>query len=123
MKAGCVALKTLRRPVSGLVVVPVLCALLIGGCEDRTPSEATQDAISSETHEVSLVDAPVGEVRYPEFERQERVERIAALPASTEGGEAAFQTCATCHGKEGFGSRDGEIPRLAGQQPYIFQGC
>lgn len=120
MKVERVLLKTLRLPVVGLVAIPALCALLVGGCEDRTASETTGDVISSEADEVSSGYGSVGEVRYPEFERQERVERIAALPAAAEGGEAVYQTCATCHGQEGFGSRDGEIPRLAGQQPKVL---
>lgn len=106
---------TICKVPSRLAMAAVLLtAAFVTGCDD---SKISRDDTSVEVVEGGDFEAPG---LYPEFERQERVERIAALTGDANAGAAVFQTCATCHGVGGFGSPDGSIPRLAGQQPKVL---
>ncbi len=109
------SLSVLSKPL----LVIVLAAGFQASCEDKQSQEAhTSDPVQADRAPGSA-DLEEG-VRYPEFERQERVERIAALVSVQTAGKESFVICATCHGLDGFGSRDGEIPRLAGQQQKVL---
>ena len=46
--------------------------------------------------------------------RQELVDALHSTPNVDRGAEL-FDTCAACHGTSGSGTRDGAVPRLAGQ--------
>jgi len=47
-------------------------------------------------------------------QRQEFLEALRSTPNLDRGAEL-FDTCAACHGPSGAGTRDGAIPRIAGQ--------
>jgi cytochrome c553 len=49
-----------------------------------------------------------------ESRASEYMNALRATPDLAQG-EARFQTCATCHGSDGGGTADGNIPRIAGQ--------
>lgn len=101
----------------------VFGVIILTACEDKGSSEvSTNESVLSEStsDEATTIMDPVARIRYPEFERQERVERIAALVTPQKMGEEGFEVCATCHGKDGLGSRDGVVPRLAGQQKKVL---
>lgn len=109
------SLSVLSKPF----LVIVLAAGFQASCEDKQAQEArTSDPVQADKAPDNT--DPEGGVRYPEFERQERVERIAALASVQTAGKESFGSCATCHGLDGFGSRDGVIPRLAGQQEKVL---
>lgn len=92
----------------------ILTVAIVFGCDDRkAPTGDTAVPVAG-------TEGSQAPGLYPEFERQERVERIAALTADGGAGTAAFEACATCHGDGGFGSPDGSIPRLAGQQRKVL---
>lgn len=119
MKMQHFSLSVLSKPL----LVIALAAGLQTSCEDKQAQEAhTSDPVLADRAPDSAVTIkdPEEGVRYPEFERQERVERIAALASAQTAGKESFGICATCHGIEGFGSRDGVIPRLAGQQEKVL---
>lgn len=102
----------------------VLFALLLSAslfsCSEP-PEGPKNEATPAPSAEALKADAGQ-HVRYPEFERQERVNRIAAMVPGMEAGAQAFDTCATCHGASGYGSRDGQIPRIAGQlKPVLIE--
>lgn len=105
-------------PGRALVLMSLVGAALVS-CGEPAPDATSREAVTP-----SNVQAPGAsdgqQIRYPEFERQQRVERIASLASSTEVGALAFETCASCHGADGFGSRDGQIPRLAGQRKTVL---
>lgn len=46
--------------------------------------------------------------------RQEFLQALRSTPSMDRGAEL-FDTCAACHGSSGAGTRDGAIPRIAGQ--------
>lgn len=48
--------------------------------------------------------------KYPE-----EFEQAILLQSNLENGKKLFQTCATCHGPEGWGTRTGSYPQIAGQ--------
>lgn len=86
------------------------------------PSQDQKNEVVPAPRAEALKTDAVQNVRYPEFERQERVNKIAAMAPSMEAGAEAFDTCATCHGARGYGSRDGQIPRIAGQlKPVLIE--
>jgi cytochrome c553 len=47
--------------------------------------------------------------------------RLFTVPRTWIGGAELFDTCAACHGASGSGTRDGAIPRIAGQQEQHWQ--
>lgn len=51
--------------------------------------------------------------------RQEFVEALHSTP-NLDRGAALFDTCAACHGTSGAGTRDGAIPRIAGQPVAVI---
>lgn len=109
----------IARPVWGVFGALLFSAGLLS-CSDQTAeTETAQDSVAPvQASEAS----PPQEVQYPEYERQQRVDRIGALAADAAIGAHAFETCASCHGAGGYGSRDGQIPRLAGQlKPVIVE--
>lgn len=87
---------------------------------DEIEVSADGNAVSSPTPSTSEANGDVKEVDYPEFDRSARAERIAALDVDEALGASAFEVCASCHGADGFGSRDGLIPRLAGQHRAVI---
>lgn len=109
----------IREPGKGVLLALLLSVSLLSCSE---PSEGPKSAEVPEPS-AAAAKADTGQpVRYPEFERQERVNRIVAMVTGGTAGAKAFKTCATCHGATGFGSRDGEIPRLAGQlEPVLIE--
>lgn len=62
----------------------------------------------------------VNDKSFPEYDRSVRAERIAALGLDRGLGAEAFKVCAGCHGLDGLGSRDGVVPRLAGQHREVI---
>jgi cytochrome c553 len=111
------------RPFSLVNFIGVfLCALFLLSCDDRKGDESG-DFRGSETYLENAIEAlerSDPEVKYPEFERQERVTRIYGLDVQLTPDGIGFEICAECHGGEGYGSRDGKIPRLAGQNRYVL---
>lgn len=112
----------ITRPVGCVLGVLLLSAGLLSCGDQAAETDIAQGPEApAQTFEVSTKQN-VQEVQYPEYERQQRVERINALAADATMGARAFETCASCHGAGGFGSRDGQIPRLAGQlKPVIVE--
>ena len=51
--------------------------------------------------------------------RQELVEALHSTPSLDRGAEL-FDTCAACHGASGAGTRDGAVPRIAGQPVAVI---
>lgn len=107
-----------------------LGVVLIGGCSET--EEQGQEGVATETAGVEGDPVPLSqsgdmedegaveeEGTYPEFDRMARVQRLAAMSFDPAVGATAFETCAACHGPEGLGSRDGTIPRLAGQHREV----
>ena len=105
-----------------LLAIALGTAFLVG-CEDKgSPESGTSepDLTAVDSDSAAASEGAGEDIRYPEFERQQRVERIAALGAVQKEGKESFAICAACHGMEGFGSRDGVVPRLAGQQEKVM---
>lgn len=50
--------------------------------------------------------------------RQEFLQALRSTPSMDRGAEL-FDTCAACHGTSGAGTRDGAIPRIAGQHHSV----
>src|SRR3954468_12421720 len=53
-------------------------------------------------------------------ERDREFTEGAWLEPDLEHGRELFQTCAACHGPEGRGTQDGEIPAIAGQHGSVL---
>jgi cytochrome c553 len=51
--------------------------------------------------------------------RQELMEAVSRTPNLDRGAEL-FQACAACHGADGGGTRDGQVPRIAGQHAAVL---
>ena len=51
-----------------------------------------------------------------------QAEKLEALrlKGDPQRGEQLYQTCASCHGADGAGQRDGTMPQLAGQHPTVL---
>jgi cytochrome c553 len=56
----------------------------------------------------------------PRIERDREFSEGAALEPNLEHGAELFQTCAACHGPDGGGTPDGEIPAIAGQHGSVL---
>jgi cytochrome c553 len=63
---------------------------------------------------VVVAGAAPGTARAAETSRKEFSEALRAKPSLEQGAEL-FRPCVACHGREGNGSDDGSIPRIAGQ--------
>jgi len=50
--------------------------------------------------------------------RQEFLQALRSTPSMDRGAEL-FDTCAACHGTSGAGTRDGAVPRIAGQHHSV----
>jgi cytochrome c553 len=48
------------------------------------------------------------------------VEQALALTPDLDNGRRVYQTCAVCHRPEGWGTRDGTYPQVAGQLPEVI---
>ena len=51
--------------------------------------------------------------------RQELTEAQRSKPNLDRGAEL-FETCAACHGPDGGGTRDGQVPRIAAQHRSVL---
>src|SRR5690242_16771267 len=51
--------------------------------------------------------------------QEELGEARRAVP-NLDRGAQLFQVCAACHDADGSGTRDGLVPRIAGQQPRVI---
>lgn len=102
----------------------LLCVAGLAACGEDKPAEGDGDTpgveVVEETSSPTTVEADPSTESYPAFERGERIERILALTPDPAVGAKAFETCAQCHGAQGYGSRDGQIPRLAGQLAEVL---
>jgi cytochrome c553 len=53
-------------------------------------------------------------------ERDQEYREGAWLQPDLENGKELYQTCAACHAEDGRGTRDGEIPAIAGQHGSVL---
>jgi cytochrome c553 len=51
---------------------------------------------------------------------QQELAEAKRSPANLDRGAELFQTCTACHGADGSGTRDGQVPRIAGQHPSVL---
>ena len=56
----------------------------------------------------------------PRIQRDREFAEGAWLEPDLEHGAELFETCAACHGKDGRGTEDGEIPAIAGQHGSVL---
>ena len=56
----------------------------------------------------------------PRLERDREFSEGARLEPNLEHGAELYQTCAACHGPDGRGTPDGEIPAIAGQHGSVL---
>ena len=56
----------------------------------------------------------------PKAERDREFAAAAKLTPNVVRGARLFETCATCHGKDGRGTPDGEVPAIAGQHGSVL---
>jgi cytochrome c553 len=56
----------------------------------------------------------------PRIARDREFREGARLEPNLEHGPELFQTCAACHGQDGRGTPDGEIPAIAGQHGSVL---
>jgi cytochrome c553 len=56
----------------------------------------------------------------PRADRDREFAEGAALEPNLQHGAELFQTCAACHGADGRGTQDGEIPAIAGQHGSVL---
>ena len=52
--------------------------------------------------------------------RDQEFHEGAWLQPDLERGEVLFRTCAACHGEDGRGTKDGEVPAIAGQHGSVL---
>lgn len=69
---------------------------------------------------VSLSGAGWAQQAAPRIERDREFTEGAWLEPDLEHGAALYETCAACHGKDGRGTEDGEIPAIAGQHGSVL---
>jgi cytochrome c553 len=56
----------------------------------------------------------------PRIARDREFAEGASAEPNLEHGEQLYQTCAACHGPDGRGTEDGEIPAIAGQHGSVL---
>jgi cytochrome c553 len=56
----------------------------------------------------------------PAFEINENTKKTVQLIPNLENGRKTFATCALCHSPEGWGTKDGHIPQIAGQHSSVI---
>jgi cytochrome c553 len=52
---------------------------------------------------------------------QQELAAVAHSTPNLDQGAQVFRTCAMCHGSDGGGTRDGQVPRIAGQHASVLR--